>query len=176
LAPIGIRPPKTLAVWKVDGFELAGGAVFAVSYLTRLRAIRAGATNAKRNSTAGWSSRGTYGFQHDLKPASPGPPPEEWTGTLIRALPEAEGTRWREPKWIRREYEFGVGSIASVAKKLGIHRRMLRETIGSALPRSRKKTERQRWVVRDGQIFCDACPVSPASMRVRRNAPRRSCD
>ena len=46
---------------------------------------------------------------------------------------------------IRREYEFGVGTIAGVAKKLGVHRRMVREAIGSALPKPRKKTERPRW-------------------------------
>jgi RHS repeat-associated protein len=32
---------------------------------------------------------------------------------------------------IRREYEFGVGTIAGVAKKLKVHRRMVREAIGS---------------------------------------------
>jgi NHL repeat len=33
---------------------------------------------------------------------------------------------------IRREYEFGVGTIAGVAKKLKVHRRMVREAISSA--------------------------------------------
>ena len=46
---------------------------------------------------------------------------------------------------IRREYEFGVGTIAGVAKKLKVHRRMVREAIGSALPKPRKSTERPRW-------------------------------
>jgi hypothetical protein len=46
---------------------------------------------------------------------------------------------------IRREYEFGIGTIAGVAKKLKVHRRMVREAIGSALPVPRKKTERPRW-------------------------------
>jgi hypothetical protein len=45
---------------------------------------------------------------------------------------------------IRREYEFGVGTIAGVAKKLGVHRRMVREAIGSALPKPRKETKRRR--------------------------------
>ena len=40
---------------------------------------------------------------------------------------------------IRREYEFGIGTIAGAAKKLGVHRRMVREAIGSALPQPRKK-------------------------------------
>jgi transposase len=46
---------------------------------------------------------------------------------------------------IRREYEFGVGTIAGVAKKLKVHRRMVREAIGSAVPVPRKKVERPRW-------------------------------
>ena len=43
---------------------------------------------------------------------------------------------------IRREYEFGIGTIAGVARKVKVHRRMVREAIGSALPKARKKTER----------------------------------
>ncbi len=31
---------------------------------------------------------------------------------------------------IRREYEFGVGTIADVAKKFGVHRRMVRAFFG----------------------------------------------
>ena len=30
---------------------------------------------------------------------------------------------------IRREYEFGVGTIAGVSRKLGVHRRMVREAL-----------------------------------------------
>ena len=40
---------------------------------------------------------------------------------------------------IRREYEFGIGTIAGVAKKLGVHRRMVREAVGSAIPQFRKR-------------------------------------
>ena len=43
---------------------------------------------------------------------------------------------------IRREYEFGIGTIVGVATKLGVHRRMAREAIASALPKPRKKPER----------------------------------
>jgi hypothetical protein len=43
---------------------------------------------------------------------------------------------------IRREYEFGVGSIIGVARKLGVHRRMVREAVRNAVPAQRKKTER----------------------------------
>jgi transposase len=46
---------------------------------------------------------------------------------------------------IRREYEFGEGTIAGVARKLGVHRRMVREAIRSALPMARKKPDRPYW-------------------------------
>jgi transposase len=45
---------------------------------------------------------------------------------------------------IRREYEFGVGTIKGVARKLGVHRRMVRDALRSALPPERKKPERRR--------------------------------
>jgi len=35
---------------------------------------------------------------------------------------------------IRREYEFGLASISGVARKFGVHRRMVREAIESAIP------------------------------------------
>ncbi len=56
---------------------------------------------------------------------------------------------------IRREYEFGVGTIAGVANKLKVHRRMVREAIGSALPRPRKKVERPRWKLAAALAFVD---------------------
>src|SRR5437588_495165 len=40
---------------------------------------------------------------------------------------------------IRREYEFGVGSIQGVARKLGVHRRLVREALASAVPAERRK-------------------------------------
>ena len=43
---------------------------------------------------------------------------------------------------IRREYEHGAGTIRAVAKKLGIHRRMVRQALGDAQPPYRKKAER----------------------------------
>ena len=39
---------------------------------------------------------------------------------------------------IRREFDHGVGTIKAVARKLGIHRRMVREALGDAVPRERK--------------------------------------
>lgn len=56
---------------------------------------------------------------------------------------------------IRREYEFGVGTIAGVAKKLKVHRRMVREAIASPLPARRKKVERPRWKLATAVAFVE---------------------
>lgn len=45
---------------------------------------------------------------------------------------------------IRREYEHGVGTIRGVGKKLGVHRRMVREALASAVPRERKVADREK--------------------------------
>jgi transposase len=45
---------------------------------------------------------------------------------------------------IRREYEFGVGTIQGVAQKLGVHRRMVRQAMSNAIPPDRKRPERKR--------------------------------
>ena len=45
---------------------------------------------------------------------------------------------------IRREYEHGGGTIRGIAKKLGIHRRMVREAVLSAVPVERKTPIRER--------------------------------
>ena len=68
---------------------------------------------------------------------------------------------------IRREYEFGVGTVAGVARKLGVHRRIVREAIGSALPKPRKKSERPRWKMQAAVDFVDAV------LEADRKAPRK---
>ena len=45
---------------------------------------------------------------------------------------------------IRREYEQGVGTVKGVARKLGVHRRVVREAIANAVPAERKQPERER--------------------------------
>jgi hypothetical protein len=45
---------------------------------------------------------------------------------------------------IRREYEHGGGTIRGIAKKLGIHRRMVREGVLSAVPVKRKAPEKRK--------------------------------
>ena len=44
---------------------------------------------------------------------------------------------------IRREFEFGVGTISGVSRKLGVHRRMVREALSSAVPAESKPQQRR---------------------------------
>lgn len=68
---------------------------------------------------------------------------------------------------IRREYEFGAGSIIGVGRKLGVHRRMVREAVRSATPARRKKTERPHLKIAPAAAFIDAVLVAD------RKAPRK---
>lgn len=43
---------------------------------------------------------------------------------------------------IRREYEFGIGTIQGVAHKFGVHRRMVREALAKAVPVEKPPTRR----------------------------------
>jgi hypothetical protein len=45
---------------------------------------------------------------------------------------------------IRREHGQGAGSIRGVAKKLGVHRRIVRQALASAIPPARKAVVRKR--------------------------------
>src|ERR1051325_11117759 len=45
---------------------------------------------------------------------------------------------------IRRDYEFEKASVRSIAKKYGVHRRMVRQAIESALPPERKERQYAR--------------------------------
>jgi transposase len=68
---------------------------------------------------------------------------------------------------IRREYEFGVGTIKGVAGKLGVHRRMVRQALADAQPPQRKRTKRERPVVGPLIGFIDAI------LEADRRAPRK---
>jgi transposase len=58
---------------------------------------------------------------------------------------------------IRREYEFGAGTIAGVARKLGVHRRMVREALKSAVPaESRRPQQRRPRKLEAATAFIDA--------------------
>ena len=43
---------------------------------------------------------------------------------------------------IRREYEHGAGTVKGVARKLGVHRRLVREALADAIPKAKRKPER----------------------------------
>ena len=45
---------------------------------------------------------------------------------------------------IRREHEFGVGTIQGVSRKLELHRRMVRQALSDAVPPARKSPERKK--------------------------------
>src|SRR5277367_7065403 len=68
---------------------------------------------------------------------------------------------------IRREYEFGLGTIRGVAHKLGVHRRMVRQALASAEPPERKQIEHERPVIDPLRPFIDAI------LEADRNAPRK---
>ena len=68
---------------------------------------------------------------------------------------------------IRREYEHGGGTIRGIAKKLGIHRRMVREAVLSAVPIERKTPVRERPKLQPAMAFIDAL------LEADRKAPRK---
>ena len=56
---------------------------------------------------------------------------------------------------IRRELEFGVGTIAGVSRKLGEHRRIVREELRRAEPATSKPQRRRLRKLVDASAFID---------------------
>ena len=72
---------------------------------------------------------------------------------------------------IRREYEHGVGTIKGVARKLGVHRRMVREAIANAVPPARKMPVRERPKLGPAMEFIDG--ILEADRKRRANSATR---
>src|SRR5216684_507098 len=68
---------------------------------------------------------------------------------------------------IRREYEFGIGTVRGVARKLGVHRRQVRQALADAQPPARKQLARRRPVLAGLMPFIEAILTSD------RRAPRK---
>jgi transposase len=68
---------------------------------------------------------------------------------------------------IRREYEFGVGTIAGVARKFGVHRRLVREALNRAIPQEKPTPKRPRPHLGPLEAFIDAI------LETDRQAPRK---
>ena len=68
---------------------------------------------------------------------------------------------------LRREHEFGVGTIKGVARKFGVHRRLVRQALASALPPERGYRPRAKPVLEAVTTFIDTIIAADA------NAPRK---
>ena len=68
---------------------------------------------------------------------------------------------------IRREYENGGGTIRGIARKFGIHRRMVREAVLSAVPADRKTPVRESLKLEPVRAFVEAI------LEADRKAPRK---
>lgn len=68
---------------------------------------------------------------------------------------------------IRREYEFGIGTIQGVARKFGVHRRLVREAIAGPIPQERPSPPRPHPQVEPIAGFIDAI------LEADRKAPRK---
>src|SRR3954463_7157135 len=68
---------------------------------------------------------------------------------------------------IRREYEFGIGTIQGVARKFGVHRRLVREALNDARPTQKLTPPRSRPRLAPVMGFIDAI------LEADRQAPRK---
>ncbi len=75
---------------------------------------------------------------------------------------------------LRREYEFGAGTVKGVARKFGVHRRMVRQAVESAMPPLRGYKVRAKPVLGPVEGFIDAILAADATARRKqRHTARR---
>ncbi len=78
---------------------------------------------------------------------------------------------------IRREYEFGVGTIKGVSRQLGVHRRVVRQALADALPPVRSYRPRAKPTLDRVQPFIDAIlEADQRAPRKQRHTARRIHD
>lgn len=68
---------------------------------------------------------------------------------------------------MRREFEFGIGSVQGVARKFGVHRRMVRQAVASAVPPERKG------VTKPAPALDPVKPFIDAILKDDKTAPRK---
>lgn len=68
---------------------------------------------------------------------------------------------------IRREYTHGTGTIQGVSRKLRVHRRMVRQALGNAIPPARKIPARKKPQLEPVMDFIDEI------LRTDQQAPRK---
>ena len=75
---------------------------------------------------------------------------------------------------IRRDYEFGLGTVSGVARKYGVHRRLVRQALQDAVPPERKQADRKRPVLSPVTSFIDGILMTDQRMpRKQRHTARR---
>lgn len=75
---------------------------------------------------------------------------------------------------LRRDYEFGLGTVSGVARKYGVHRRMVRQALQDAVPPDRKQADRERPVLSPVTSFIEEILASDQRMpRKQRHTARR---
>ena len=78
---------------------------------------------------------------------------------------------------IRREYQFGVGTIKGVSRELGVHRRVVRQALTDAMPPARRYQARAKPTLDRVQAFIDRIlEADRMAPRKQRHTARRMHD